>query len=200
MKIQHYSTPRGVRAVIATLCLGLFTAAAAPALAQTPLLDEVWIGGFSHDVSDLGQGKESNTEDVMVEVDSGQPQALRFLGAPRIGLSMALNSAGLTNFGGLGLVWDVPISGRLSGSLDLGMGLSDGVSHMPTGAAGAYDDRHRLLLGSKVLFREAGGLNWRLTDHWIIGAQFVHLSNGLILAKDHNQGINDAGVRLGYRF
>ena len=143
---------------------------ASPALAQSQLLDEVWVGGFAHDTSDIGHGKESNTQDVMLEVDTGRPGALRFLGAPRIGASIALNGAGLTNFGGLGLVWDHKLFGHIYGSLDLGMGLSDGVAHAQTGAAEAYDERHRLLLGSKVLFREAGGLNWRLSQHWWVAA------------------------------
>jgi hypothetical protein len=160
-----------VRTLVLTGAAVLAAATAGPVFAQSRLLDEVWVGGFAHDTSDLGAGKESNTEDAMVEVDSGRPGVLRFLGAPRIGASLSLNTAGLSNFGALSLVWDHHLFSR-----------------------------HRLLLGSKVLFREAGGLDWRLSDHWRVGAEFVHLSNGLILAKDHNQGINDAGLRLGYEF
>jgi hypothetical protein len=189
-----------VRTLVLTGAAVLAAATAGPVFAQSRLLDEVWVGGFAHDTSDLGAGKESNTEDAMVEVDSGRPGVLRFLGAPRIGASLSLNTAGLSNFGALSLVWDHHLFSRLSGTLEFGMGLTDGVSALPDGAAGAYDARHRLLLGSKVLFREAGGLDWRLSDHWRVGAEFVHLSNGLILAKDHNQGINDAGLRLGYEF
>jgi len=185
----------------AALALSLSVAAVAPPLAaHAGVLDEVWVGGFAHDVSDLGKGRESGTGDAIMEIDTGRPDALRFLGAPRIGLTMGLNSSGLSNAGAVSLVWDHHLFSRFYGTLDLGMGLTDGVSRTPSGVAGVYDQRHRLLLGSKVLFREAGGIDWRLTDHWSIGGEFVHYSNGLILAKDHNQGINDAGLRLGYRF
>lgn len=183
------------------LTLAFFTAAA-PRAARAGVLDEIWVGGFAHDVSDIGHdnGKESGTEDTILEADTARPGVLRILGAPRIGLSLGLNSAGLTNSGAVSLVWDHHLFGPLYGSVDLGMGLSDGVSQTPAGVAGVYDQQHRLLLGSKVLFREAAGVDWRLNDRWSIGGEFVHFSNGLILAKDHNQGVNDAGIRLGYRF
>jgi lipid A 3-O-deacylase len=182
----------------AALLVGL-AMAAAPLAARAGVLDEVWVGGFAHDVSDIGHGKESGSEDVQLEVDSGAPSILRFLGAPRLNAALTLNSAGLTNFGAVGLTWSHRLFDRLSGSLDLGGGLTDGVTSPPPGPAGAYDRSHRLLLGSKALFREALGADWRLSDRWSIGAEFVHLSNGLILAHGYNEGVNDAGLRLGYK-
>ena len=141
-------------------------------------------------------GKESNTTDVQLEVDTAQPGALRFLGAPHLNATLALNTAGKTDFGSVGLAWDKRLIGSLYGSLQFGIGDSDGV----TRPSSDPKDRDRLLLGSKVLFREAGGVNWRLKNHWLIGAQFVHASNGLILGKRYNEGINDVGIRVGYRF
>ncbi|HEY5410743.1 MAG TPA: acyloxyacyl hydrolase [Caulobacteraceae bacterium] len=70
----------------------------------------------------------------------------------------------------------------------------------PPGPLGDYDRSHRLLLGSKVLFRAAAGVDWRIDSRWSIGAEFVHLSNGHIFDHEHNEGINDAGIRLGFRF
>jgi lipid A 3-O-deacylase len=164
-------------------------------------IDEVWVGGFAHDVTNAGQGVESNTQDVVIEVDTKRPSVLRFLGAPRLNAVIALNSAGETNFGSVGLVWDHRIFSRLYGSLDFGVGLTDGVADPAPGPAADYDERHRLVLGSKVLFREAAGLDWRLTRSWSIGAEFIHASNGGVLGSHRfNRGINDAGLRLGYRF
>ncbi len=173
---------------------------AAPHRAQAGVLDEVWAGGFAHDVSDLDHGKESGSGDVQIEVDSVRPGFLRILGAPRLNATLSLNSAGLTNFGSVGLTWDHRLLGPIYGSLDLGFGLNDGVANAPTGPRGDYELNHRLIVGSKVLFREAAGLDWRFAGRWSVGAEFVHLSNGLILTHHYNQGINDVGLRLGYRF
>jgi len=83
---------------------------------------------------------------------------------------------------------------------DFGLAFNDGVSTASLGPAGDFDRDHRLLLGSKLLFRETLGLEWRFANHWAIGAQYVHQSNGQILARGVNEGINDAGFKLGYRF
>ena len=130
------------------------------------------------------------------------PSLLRFLGAPHINGVFAVNSAGETNFGSVGLVWDHRLFRQLYGSVDFGIGLTDGVADPPkSGPSADYDQAHRLLLGSKVLFREALGVDYRLPRHWSIGLEFVHASNGQILGSHHyNRGINDAGLRIGYRF
>jgi Lipid A 3-O-deacylase (PagL) len=163
---------------------------------RAEIIDQVWIGGYAHDITDWGMRKEGNTADVQLEVDTAQPNVLRFLGAPHLNATLALNTAGKTDFGSVGLAWDRRLFGSLYGSLQFGIGDSDGV----TGPSSDPKDRNRLLLGSKVLFREAGGLNWRMKNGWLIGVQYVHASNGLILGHRYNEGINDLGVRIGYRF
>ena len=100
-----------------------------------------------------------------------------------------------------GLVWDHRLVGQVYGSLDVGLGVTNGLIDPRAGPVGAYDLKHRLLLGSSVLFREAPGIEWRFSPSWSLGAEFVHASNGEILGSHRfNRGINDAGLRLGYRF
>jgi hypothetical protein len=168
--------------------------------ARAQVIDQVWIGGAAHDISDIGHGKESNSSDVLVEVDSTRPALLRAIGAPRINGTLAINASGLASFGAAGLTWDRHLFGPIHGSVDLGLGYSNGVLSPPPGPPLGYIATHRLLLGSHLLFREAVGLDWRFNSRWSLGAEYIHGSNGLILAKLHNEGINDAGLRLGYRF
>jgi|GEM_PF-3833448 len=170
-----------------------------PAQARARVLDEFWIGGFAHDVDHIGAGRESNTADIQIEIDSARPSALRAIGSPRINFTLSENSAGLTNFGAIGFTWDRRLWKKLEGSFDLGIALTDGVTGRDA-PSGSSVRPERLLLGSKAQFREAAGLAWRVSDRWSIGVEFVHLSNGHILARDHNDGVNDAGLRLGYRF
>jgi hypothetical protein len=164
------------------------------------LLDEVWVGGFAHDISDLGGGKESGTWDVSLEADSVKPRALRFLGAPRVNAFLMLNSRGLSNFGAAGLTWDHRLVSHLYATADFGVGYADGVLTAPPGRAGEWLRERRLLLGSRALFREAVGVHWKLSRRWLIGAEFTHDSNGHILASHYNEGITDVGLRVGYRF
>lgn len=179
----------------AGLCLALF---ATPASAG--IVDQVWIGGFAHDVNDIG-AVEGGTWDATIELDSGRPQLLRPIGAPRVNLVAALNTAGKTSLYSVGLTWDRRLFSQLYGSLDLGLGGSNGLIRARPWPQGLLDGENRLILGSRILFREAVGLEWRFGSNWSVGAQFVHASNGGILG-DHrfNRGINDAGLRFGYRF
>lgn len=186
----------GARSAVSSLILAL----AAAAGAQASVIDQAWLGVYAHDVSDLGAGKESNTEDIQLEAQTVQPQALRFLGAPHIVGTLALNTAGETNFGALSLGWDHRLVGPLYASLQFGIGLSDGVDEPAAGAAGDEERRRRLILGSKALFREAVGVDWRFSRRWAAGVEYVHASNGQILGHGVNEGINDVGLRLGYHF
>jgi lipid A 3-O-deacylase len=170
----------------------------APPAQAGGLVDELWVGGFAHDIVHVGGGQESGSTDFQIEVDSPQPAVLRSIGAPRLNATFSANSGGKTNFGSVGLTWDRGLTSHLRGSFDFGVALTDGVTgdHLPPAA-----DKHgRLLLGSKTLFREALGLDWRTSDHWSVGIEFVHLSNGNILAHGHNDGVSDLGLRFGYRF
>jgi hypothetical protein len=183
------------RAFGAAALIGLL----APA-AKAHVIDEIWLGGYAHDIADAGHGKESNTEDIQLEVDTVQPKVLRFLGAPRLAATVALNSADRTNFAAVSLAWDHRLIGPLFASLQFGFGVTDGIDAPPAGPAGDDDREHRLLLGSRALFREAVGLDWRYAPRWAIGVQYVHASNGEILGRRFNEGINDLGLRIGRQF
>jgi lipid A 3-O-deacylase len=193
-------TPTGARRRLGLLAAGLALAAALPVAARADIVDEISVGGFSHDVSDVGRGKESASADIQLEVDTTRPPLLRVLGAPRVNAFIALNSAGHTNSAGGGLVWDHQLFDRLYGSIDLGLAVNDGVLSAPLGPAGDFNRAHRVLLGSHLLFREALALEWRVSRRWGIAAEYIHESTGQILAHGANEGINDLGLKLAYHF
>ena len=183
------------------LATGLIAVIFIPAMSRAGPIDEVGVGAYGHDVNDLGRGKESNTEDLQLEVDTARPPILRLIGAPRLNAFVSINSARESDFAGAGLVWDRRLLGQLYGSLDVGAGYTDGVLGPPTDpAAAAATERRRLYLGSRILFREAIGVDWRFSPYWAVGAQFWHASNGRVIGNNFNESINDAGLRLGYRF
>jgi hypothetical protein len=183
----------------AALALAFSVAAWAPPCRAGPV-DKVWVGGFAHSVG-RSHGWESGTQDYVVELNTARQRALHGVGSPRLGFAVSLNSAGHSNMASAGLVWDRRLWGRVYGSFDFGLGVTDGLVR-PRSAAEAADRRHaRLFLGSHVLFREAVGLEWRFSPRWSLGLEFVHASNGDILGPHpYNEGINDVGLRLGHRF
>lgn len=54
--------------------------------------------------------------------------------------------------------------------------------------------------GSRVLFRNAFALGFRVTDQWASELFYEHLSHGKILSTGPNEGLDAYGVRLAYRF
>jgi lipid A 3-O-deacylase len=170
------------------------------ATAAAQVVDEVAIGAYAHSINNPWGTKEAGTQEIEVEIDTARPALLRAIGAPRIALTAAFNTDGKTKFGGAALAWDRRLWRRLSGTVQFGLDLNDGDVRAPPGPAGDAERRDRLQLGSRVLFREAAALNWRLTSHWNVGLQYIHNSNGEILGNGPNQSLNELGIRLGYRW
>lgn len=182
------------------LACAFAAAVVAPSISKADIVDEVSVGGYAHDVNDIGRGKESGTEDIQIEVDTTRPAILRILGAPRVNAFVSINSGGRTDNAGAGLVWDHQLFDRLYGTLDLGLAANDGDLTAPLGPRGDFARANRLQLGSHLLFREALGLELRVSRHWAIGGQFIHESTGQIVARGANEGINDLGMKLAYHF
>ncbi len=185
------------------LALAVCTVVATLALSpqsKADIVDEISVGGFAHDFNDIGHGKESGSADIQVEVDTTRPPILRLIGAPRVNVFAAVNTAGGVDSAGAGLVWDHRLFGQLYGFLDAGLAVNNGDLTAPLGPAGDHARANQLQLGSHVLFREALGLEWRFARHWAIAGEYIHQSNGQILAHGANEGINDLGLKLAYRF
>ncbi|MFI4974068.1 MAG: acyloxyacyl hydrolase [Caulobacterales bacterium] len=168
--------------------------------ASAGVLDEVWVGGYAHNYNQA-HGKEGGTAEVEFEVDTARPPILRFMGSPRIAFTAAFNTAGFTDFGGVALAWDHRIYRRLSWGLQLGMDVNDGNLSAPKGPAGDHLRATRVQVGTRVLFREAASLNYRINDRWEAGLHIIHNSNGELLSAHHvpNQALNELGVAVGYK-
>ena len=139
--------------------------------------------------------RESGTN-FETQVISPRVDMLEFLGRPRLHLSASANSDGDTNFAAVGFVWRDQWSERWTGELQFGYALHDGL----VDSSDPQVQKERLLLGSNDLFRTALGADYRLSDAWSVGVQWVHLSHGGVLGDGRNQGIDTAGVRFTRRF
>lgn len=187
-----------MRAVLFGGLAAFFLAAGA---ASAGPVEAVRTGILYHDVLHPGADVEEGV-DIEAEVLFREWEGLKFLGRPKINLVAAGNTAGDTDWAAVGLVWDKDFGGRWFGELQFGYGVHDGELDIPPGAnPRAFKDDH-LLLGSRDLFRWAAVLAYRVNDDWTVGVEWVHMSNGEILADegDYNQGIDAAGIRIGRRF
>ena len=171
-----------------------------PAAAQTNPIDEVKIGGLSHDVGFLGHHVESGP-DINVEMLFTSPDLLSVIGSPRPHIGADINTAGNTSDGYFGLTWGATLFQDLFRPGDgifvngsLGGAIQDGF----TGSRGVEPPPGRKFLGSPALFRESAELGYQITPTVSVSALLDHISNADLAPR--NAGITSAGARLGFKF
>lgn len=198
---RHRPSPLRLAAVALIAGLG----AAAPARADLfGVFDEVKFGVLAHDLDirpggpGIERGVDLNGEILLVPlpvVDDDDPPWLRILFAPRPHLGGSWNANGYTSKLYVGLTWSAePFSNVIAeddgfwAAFMLGAAAHNGRVVRKDGRAG---------LGARVLFNSGGELGYRL-GRLTLSVLFDHVSNaGLGI---HNQGLNDLGGRVGWRF
>lgn len=166
--------------------LALLLAAITPARAQ---LSELRFGILAHDIGVLGSSKEDGA-DAAAEILFEPPGFLAPLWSPRPHVGVEINSGGDTSQLYAGLTWRLEPLSRMFVEFSLGGTVHNG----KTESAGL--DRKEL--GSRALFRESLSLGIQLDERNSISLIFDHVSNARLAS--HNEGLNNLGLRWGYRF
>jgi lipid A 3-O-deacylase len=161
-----------------------------PAHAEDQIVSEVRGGLYAHDISFWSFHREDGV-DVNGEVLFVSPSFLECLWLPRPHLGATVNTSGNTSHAYAGLTWEYPLfsSGFF---VDGNLGLSVNNGRRDT------DDPDRKSLGSPVLFRLGAALGYNLTEKVNVSVQFEHMSNAYL--ANENEGMDNVGLRLGYRF
>jgi hypothetical protein len=107
---------------------------------------------------------------------------------PRPHIGFQLSPEGGTNQFYAGVTWEVPLTSWAFIETSFGGALHDG----PTDG----DDPNSY--GCALNFRESASLGFNLDEHTRLLFTVDHMSNGGLC--DQNQGITNAGVRVGYRW
>ncbi|MBI1366149.1 MAG: acyloxyacyl hydrolase [Alphaproteobacteria bacterium] len=171
-------------------------AIAAPVEADAAVkVDEVRLGVVAHDWGPFTRRKEHGAG-VNGEVVFAAPKALKFLGSPRpvIGATIAAES-GATNAVYSGLAWRQTIARRYFVEAGAGLAIHDGTTAYH---AGDTNVNGTIYLGCRVLFHLSADVGVMVTRRLSASAHVEHMSNAGICAD--NEGLDNTGVRFGYRF
>jgi hypothetical protein len=163
-----------------------------PATVQTEASSfEARFGGFAHGVG----GKEKGSADVNVEllfprlpVFGLPPELAVFVPRPQVGAM--INTAGKTSYVYGGVVWTVNITPRFFLEPMFGGTVHNGETEAT--------DPDRVSLGCHVMFHTGLSAGYRFDEHWTVLATWDHISNAGTCSR--NVGLNDYGLKLGYRF
>jgi len=179
---------KAIKVLFVVLAL-LLTSSFASAEESEPIVSEIRGGVYAHDISFWSFHRE-NGVDINGEVLFTSPDILKAIWAPRPHLGATVNTSGNTShaYGGLTWEYDLPAGFFVDGNL----GLSVHNGYLNTNKS------DRKSLGSPVLFRVGGALGYNITERVNISVQYEHMSNAYI--ANPNEGMDNVGLRLGYRF
>ncbi len=160
-----------------------------PAMAQEGIFSEIRGGVYAHDI-DLWSFEREEGTDVNAEILFVSPSFLEAIWAPRPHLGATVNTSGDTSHMYGGLTWEYDLPANFFVDANLGGSVHNG--KLDT------NDDDRKSLGSRVLFRLGAALGYNITEKVNISLQYEHMSNAYL--ADPNEGMDNVGLRLGYRF
>lgn len=205
MHIAKWAAAVAAAAVLAT---GLST--------QRAAASEAFVGVYAHDVTFVGDaiglgaaGREDGA-DFHIGYRTGRIEGLGFIWKPQAHVFVSINSENTSNFVAAGFDWKIPLKGPLYFRPGIGLAYTDGKTGLPPANAPNLtpEERerrtwlyyNRIDFGSHVLFEPEFALGYDLSDRLAVEASYTHLSNGQIFHRGKNQGLDDAGVRLVWKF
>jgi len=190
---------RGLTGVCFSLALGLAAAGslAGPAAAQgakdVSQSYEIRVGLLAHDSGAFSSSKEDGA-DINGEIIFPSPDWLTWLGSPRPHIGGNIATDGIS-FGYVGLGWDYYLTQTFYVTGSFGGAIHDGDPLNPPRSGDRDGERY---LGCRALFHLAVGLGADLTEHWTVQLYADHISNATTC--ESNEGLENAGIRVGYRF
>jgi len=177
---------------------------AAPAQAQAGVA-EVHAGIMVHNIC-VTNCKNADKEDgpnLEFQVSFESPKFLDWAFSPKPYVMASINTAGDTSFGAVGFEWRWDFAPGWALEPGVGYAIHDGEleNPYPNGSpqAAAFAQAH-VQYGSRDLFRTSLALTRDLPGPWEMQLLFEHLSHGQIIGTGRNQGVDQIGLRLGYRF
>jgi lipid A 3-O-deacylase len=153
------------------------------------VFSEVRVGFLMHDVGPFSSNEEDGY-DGNFELLFVSPRFLDIIWSPRPHLGFTVNSAGNTNQAYFGLTWEWSFWGNWFAGFSFGGSVHNG--ELTT----VRTDRKEL--GCHLLFRESVEGGYRFGSRHAVSLFLDHISNGNIC--DKNEGLENWGVRYGYRF
>jgi lipid A 3-O-deacylase len=166
-----------------------------PALAGG-IVDEVKAGVLAHDIGFLGDPVEGGA-DIVAEVLFKSPDFLQVIGAPRPTIGGSVNTNGKTDYLYFDMTWTATVWQPIAqqGGIYVG-GFLGGAVH--DGRLVGNDTNGNKDLGTRALFHLGAEASYHITPVYSVEAYFSHLSNAY--TSSHNPGLNNVGVRAGFRF
>ena len=154
-------------------------------------------GLLAHDRGWFGTNREGFGPDYNFELMFNSPNFMNRFWSPKPILGLTQTSSGGSSLYYGGLTWDFKISEKWFFSGTTGIAYTNGLSKLNKGAVPTGDKK--IQFGSKILHRGALEIGWNFYGKDTISLMFSHVSHASML-DEKNQGMDEFGIRYGYRF
>ncbi len=160
-------------------------------------LYEVKQGVLAHDRGWFGKNREGFGPDYNFELMFNSPNILKKIGSPKpiLGLTQTSTGGSSLYYGGITWDWNMTENWFVTGTT--GIAYTNGLKKLPKGQVATGDKK--IQFGSQWLHRGAIELGWNFYGNDTISLMFSHVSHGSMLS-DKNHGMDEFGIRYGYRF
>ena len=154
-------------------------------------------GLLAHDRGWFGTNREGFGPDYNFELMFNSPRFMNRFWSPKPILGLTQTSTGGSSLYYGGLTWDFKISEKWFFSGTTVIAYTNALTKLDKGAVPTGDKK--IQFGSKILHRGALELGWNFYGKDTISLMFSHVSHGSML-DEKNQGMDEFGIRYGYRF
>ncbi len=162
------------------------------------VFDHVSVGYLAHDVAGLWSGFRLEPAATAVNLDLAfAPHVDILKGTLRPALGGTIVNGSGTSYGYVDARYEIEGPYHTFFGIGLGLAVHDG---MLTRDHPLFDGMHdRKALGSRALFHVPIEIGVTLAERFRLSAYFEHVSNGWI-GTDVNEGMDNIGGRIGYKF
>ena len=154
-------------------------------------------GLLAHDRGWFGTNREGFGPDYNFELMFNSPNFMNRFWSPKPILGLTQTSSGGSSLYYGGLTWDFKISEKWFFSGTTGIAYTNGLTKLNKGAVPTGDKK--IQFGSNIFHRGALEIGWNFYGKDTISLMFSHVSHASML-DEKNQGMDEFGIRYGYRF
>ena len=158
---------------------------------------EVKQGILAHDRGWFGKNREGFGPDYNFELMFKSPNILKKIWSPKPIIGLTQTSTGGSSLYYGGITWDANITKNWFVTGTTGIAYTNGLKKLPQGQVATGDKK--IQFGSQWLHRGAIELGWNFYGNDTISLMFSHVSHASLLS-DKNHGMDEFGIRYGYRF
>ena len=172
---------------------------------------ELMLGGFAHDLGPADRERDSFDVQLGYRTERLTYGWSKYILHPQVHALLSFNNKYSTDFVAAGFDWKVPIL-RTPFYIRPGIGIAYTTGKYDLPPANAPDlspselerrlhlYRGRIDFGDPVLFEPELAAGYKISDQWLTELSWTHLSNGQILHQGKNEGLDDVGLRVVYKF